>query len=133
MCKQVALPELDDYKKIVDAKYTGKLLVLTAVKKDGQYDRMTLLFSSNFDEYVVRVKENITPMGINLTVNDAGVCVLLNDDEQVEAFQANRHAPVVKEFDADPMLTGDVKLFHDGATILFSKDDILYSMKMKKK
>ena len=135
VCKQIALSELSDYRKIVDARCSGKLLVVNAVDKDGKYDRLVFIMSSKYDEYVVRKKEDITPVGINFTVNDGQppVCVMMNEDGCVEAFQVARAGSDIKEFPADPDVTSDVKLFSSGSQILFSKGNELYSMAMKRK
>jgi len=126
-CEQLKLPELDNY-KIIDAKYDNKVLVVVGAK-EGKYDRFVFRISSTYKEYSVRVVEDITTLDINFTVGDNGTVVLMNG-ENVEAFSNNRHATQVKIFDPDSAVSG-VKLFHDGADILFARGKELYSITMK--
>lgn len=128
-CYQLSVPELDGY-KIIDAKFLSKVLVVIGVKK-GQYDRFVLKIDDNFKSYELRKIENITYIGINFTVNDAGICTLLNEDEKLEAFSEKHGHSTLKIID-DSILDGSMKLFHDGTRILVAKGKKLYSISMKK-
>ena len=126
---QIAIPELDDY-RVIDAKYQNNVLVVIAVTRGGEYDRFTIRFSSDRTKYDLRKNENITYMGINFAVADHGVCVLMNEEEKIEAFANVRNVSQVKVMD-DPAVGADMKFFHDGSAILFAQGKKLYSIRMK--
>ena len=126
---QTDLPELDDY-RIIDAKYDKKVLIIVGLNKKGTYDRFVLRFSTDRTKYDLRVVEDISYNGLNFAVADHGVCVLMNEDEKIEAFQNVRTAPQVKILD-DPVIDSNMKFFHDGSTILLAEDKKLYSITMK--
>jgi len=126
---QVELPELEGY-RVMDAKYLNQVLIVVA-NKDGKYDRLVYRMSHDFDKYDLRVVSNITPLGLNFTVGDHGVCVLVDEEERVEAFDKSRHGSQVKIFDPDSAIDSGAKLYHDGATILFARKNELYQVRMK--
>ena len=130
---QIALPELDGY-RLIDAKYENRVLV-AIVEKSGEYDRFVFRFSTDHKEYDVRKVEKIVYSGINFTVDDRGVCVLMNEEEEIEAFSAKKDSSTVKTFD-DPALDSDMRFYHDGAKVLFVKTERgiskLFSITMRK-
>ena len=130
---QIALPELDGF-RLIDAKYEYRVLVVV-VEKSGVYDRIVFRFTPNFKEYDARKVEKVSYSGINFTVGDHGVCILMNEDEKIEVFPAQKITGDIKEM-ADPALDSDMRLYHDGAKILFVKTerDIskLFSITMRK-
>lgn len=129
-CYQIAIPELDDY-QIVDAKYENKVMVVIGVHKNGKYDRMIFKLSNEFNSYSFRKKEDITYSGINFTVTDAGTVILINEEEDVEAFLNKKEIDSVKEID-DKVISGDMKLYHDGSTVLFARGKKFYKISMRK-
>ena len=129
-CYQIAIPELDKY-QIVDAKYENKVMVVFGALKNGHYDRMIFKFSDDFDSYSFRKKENVTYSEINFTVTDAGTVILINEDENVEAFLNKKEVDAVKEI-KDDVIGGDMKLYHDGSMVVFSRDNKLFKISMKK-
>ena len=129
-CYQVGFQELDDY-KIVEAKYENNVLVVAGVKPNGKYDRFVFRFSPDFKVYDCRKVENVTFTGLNFTVSDAGVCVLITEEEKVEIFSNKMNNGSLKEMD-DPAVSSDMRLCHDGAKIMFTKNKKLYSFSMKK-
>jgi hypothetical protein len=130
-CHQVGIPELDQH-TVMDAKYEKNVLVIVAAhRKTGKYDRLVLRLADDFASYDLRKVENITPTGINFTVNDAGVCTLMNEEEKLEAFSKKMNASTVKVLD-DPALESDMRLYHDGARIVFTKENKLYSISTRK-
>jgi len=130
-CHQISIPELDKH-TVLDAKYERNVLVIVAAdRKTGKYDRFVLRMAADFASYDLRKVDNITPTGINFTVNDAGVCTLMNEDEKMEAFSSKNGGGTIKVLD-DPALESDMKLYHDGAKIVFTKANKLYSISMRK-
>jgi len=129
-CYQVGFPELDNY-NVVDAKYENNVLVVAAVQRNGHYDRFVFRFSQDFVTYDCRKVENITYTGLNFTVNDAGICILINEEENVEIFSNKKDAGTVKEID-DPAISGDMMLCHDGAKIMFYRGNKIHNFSMRK-
>jgi hypothetical protein len=129
VCYQIGIPELDKH-KIVDAKFQNNVLVAIGVDHGGKYHRFVFRFAPDYQKYDVRKVENITYTGLNFTVNDAGVCTLLNEEEKMEAFSNKKDAGTVKVLD-DPVLESDMRLYHDGTKILFTKGRALHSIGMK--
>lgn len=129
-CYQIPIPELDDY-KIIDAKYENKVMVVIGVHKNGKYDRMIFKLSNEFNSYSFRKKEDVIYSGINFTVTDAGTVILINEEEDVEAFLNKKEVDSVKEIN-DNAISGDMKLYHDGSTVLFARGKKLYKISMRK-
>lgn len=125
--KQIAIPEIDDY-KIIDAKYERNVLVVIGAKK-GQYDRFVIRFTPDFKTYDVRTVEDVSYNGISFTVTSKGVCVLITEDERMEVFLVQLNADV-KIID-DDNISGDMKMYSRGKTVLFSRDKFLYRIGMK--
>ena len=134
MCFQPQLPELDGY-KLIDAKYENKVLLVVAVKSDTkQYDRFITRFTDDFKSHDCRKLENITYTGINFTVAEHGIAVLINEDEVLEAFSKQKDAHSVKYFDEEPnhkLISSDMRLSHEGSAILFTQAKKLYRLSMK--
>jgi hypothetical protein len=63
-------------------------------------------------------------------VNDAGVCMMVNEEEKVEAFSNLSNTTQVKMME-DPAIAGDMQLFHDGTAMLFAQGKKLYKISMK--
>jgi hypothetical protein len=127
-CQQIALRELDGL-RVIDAKYEGKILMVVAVDKKGHYNRFTFAFKDDW-KYDIAKKENITYTGLNFTVLDNGVCIHVDEDENIEIFQVGKlgNAKVV----TDDVINNDMLLYHKGAAVLFTKDNAIYSVTMRK-
>lgn len=126
-CIQVSIPELDGY-KVIEAKYENSVLVIIAYI-GGVYDRFVLRLGGDY-QYDIRKVENISYSGINMTVSDAGIAVLINEQEQVEAFSNRKDSGSVKIIE-DGAIGSDMKLFHDGSKILFSHGNELFQLSSK--
>jgi hypothetical protein len=130
-CRQIALRELDDY-KVIDAKFDTKVLMVTAFsRKSLKYDRFVFRFNANWDAYDVRVVNDISHTGINFTVLKTGICVEINEEEAVEIFVAKKDAPGIKQI-KDPVIDGDMILYHRQATALFAQGKKMYSISVRK-
>ena len=133
---QINFAELSDY-QIIDAKYEKGIVVVIGKKlisnkslsNKGQYDRFVFRLSSDYKDYDVWKTEDVVPSGVNFTVADHGVAVLMTEDEHLEAFSINLGSSV-KRFE-DSVLDADMRLVHRGSKILFSKGKKLYSIAMK--
>ncbi len=133
-CHQPQLPELDGY-KLVDGKYENRVLVMVAVASGTkQYDRFIMRFAEDFKSHDCRKLENILYTGINFTVAEHGIAVLINEDETLEAFSSQKGAHSVKHFDedaSDRLIASDMRLSHESSAILFTKGRKLYRLSMK--
>jgi hypothetical protein len=125
-CQQIALRELDGL-RVIDAKYEGKILMVVAVDK-GQYNRFSFMFKDNWTGYDVTKKENITYTGLNFTVLDNGVCIHIDEDENIEIFNKLSKVKIIN----DSSISYDINLYHKGATTMFIRENAIYSIAMKK-
>lgn len=125
---QIPFKELDDC-KILDAKYCKKVLVVMASKK-GVYNRFVFRIDDNFEKYDCRQTENVPFEAINFTVNDAGITVLITEDEKLEAFSNKINSASVKMIE-NKLIETDMRLTHDGVKICFMRDKQFYSMSIK--
>jgi serine/threonine protein kinase len=129
-CRQINLEELDDY-RVLDGKYENNVLMLMA-EKGGKYTRFVMRFSPDFGSHDMRIVEDVDYSDLNFTVTDAGICTMINEEEKIEAFSNKKDAGSVKVME-DPAIDGTMRLFHDGAKVLFAKEGKLYSITMRKK
>ncbi len=128
VCVQVRLPELDG-SQVVDAKFQGGVLMAVAVR-EGRYRKLIFRFSATCDTYDVRACEDLQTLGVNFVVLDHGVCLHLNDAEELEVFPARIHGAGMKVL-ADPALRGDCLLGKDGSQALFARDGVLYRFSLR--
>ena len=125
---QKTLPELKGH-KVVEAKHDGGVLMVLAAE-GGTYHRFVFRFDADYDKYDLRKVEDVTPAGLNFVTLDSGVCVCLNEDEQLELFSSKVGSKSVKTIE-DPELGGDMRLTKHHGQVRFSRGNKLYGMKMK--
>ena len=127
-CYQKMLPELKGH-KIVEAKFdAGVLMVLAA--EGGTYHRFVFRFDTDYAKYDLRKVEDVTPAGLNFVTLDSGICVCLNEEEQLELFSSKLGSKSVKTIE-DPTLGGDMQLLKHHGQVRFFRGNKLYGMKMK--
>jgi len=127
-CYQVKMEELDKY-KIIEAKFdSGVLMVIGATK--NQYDRLIFRFNSDYSKYDCRIVEDITNTGLNFITLETGICVCLNEDEDIEAFSAKMGSNTIKIVQ-DSILGGDMTLFKMGGKVGMFRGDKLYQISMR--
>jgi hypothetical protein len=98
-CNSMPLDMLRDY-KIIDAKYKNEFFVIIA-HKDGKYDRFVI----NKDGHVRF--EDITPSGINMNVSEAGILVLINEEDKIEMARGVMNIKVAE----DNLIDNSFRLF----------------------
>jgi len=125
---QIQCPEFHGY-QIIDAKYDNKVLIVIGSKK-GKYDKFILKFDDRFSTYSLRKVDDILYSGINFTVLENGIVVHINDNEEVEVFSNKKDVNTVKVIDSS-VISGDMRLFSDGARVVFAKGKKMYRLKMK--
>jgi len=129
-CRQIALRALDGY-RLIEAKYERGLLMAVAVdNKTGKYDRFIFWFDNKWNPQHTIIKD-ITFTGLNFTVLDNGVCIMINEDEVVEIFRV-ADPTTRKEID-DPIVESDMELCSKGSQTMFTRGGKLYSFSMAKK
>ena len=126
------MPELDAY-RVMDAKYDrgmkGGVLVIKARTLKGRYDRLMFRFDDVFTKYDLRTSEDVDNASyINFVVTDAGVCILLNEDDKLELTSAHMGSTQMKIVE-DKALAG-ARLYKQGTQVLLAKGDRLYAMKL---
>jgi len=127
-CCQVRLAELDGA-QVLDAKIQGGVLMAVVVRA-GRYEKLIFRFDAAFAAYDVRLIPDLAATGLNFVVLDHGVCLHLNDQEELEIFPAGKGAVGLKVL-PDLALGGDCLLFHDGLQALFARDNSFFKFAMK--
>jgi hypothetical protein len=126
---QIKCDEINEY-KIIDAKYDNHVLIIIGSKK-GKYDKFILKFNDNFSSYSVRKVDNVTYSGINFVTLDNGIVIHINEQEELEIFSNKKESNSVKTISSST-ISGDMKLFKEGSQTLFSKNNILQKINLKK-
>jgi hypothetical protein len=125
-CHSVRLPELDPY-RVVDARFDNNVLMVAGIR-EGRYDRFVFRFDELYRSYDLRIVLDISYAGLNFVVLESGVCLHVNENEELELFSNERGSPSLKVI-ADPAVHG-VRLFKNGTRALFARGDCLYSIAM---
>jgi hypothetical protein len=126
-CCSIRLPELDGY-RVVDARFENNVLMIVSTK-EGRYDRFVLRFDERHAGYDIRVVRDVAYSGLNFVVLDNGICLHLNENEELELFLNRKGSENVRVI-TDRAVRG-VRLFKNGTQGLFSRGDRLYSMRMQ--
>jgi hypothetical protein len=127
-CHQIRLRELDGY-TILDARYIRSVLVIAATR-GGQCDTFVFRFDTAFREYDARIASTGNYVGVELAVLASGVCLLLNDSDEIEVFPSKPGSTATRVF-ADTEVRGDARLFGRGAQALFARGRTLYGFRMR--
>jgi serine/threonine protein kinase len=125
---QNRLQELDGY-RVIDAKYMNRILVVIG-QKNGKYDRFIYLARpDNYKFSLFNHETNISYHGINFTVLDNGVAVMIDENEDILVFTSQQLNTFKKI--KDPIISGDMALYNNGTEILFCCDTSLKKVSMK--
>ena len=128
--RQIRMEELDGY-RVVDAKFDNNVLMVIGEKK-GRFDRLVFRFDEMhaYHQYDVRIEDDIQLSSLNFVTLDSGVCICLNEDEDLEVFSNRKDARSIKVV-KDKTLSGDMMLYKDGGRLLVAHDKKLYRLTMK--
>lgn len=126
---QIQIKELDGH-RVVDAKYDSGVLMVIVGDRSGKYDRLVFRFDSKFSSYDIRKVEGITPVGLSFVVLDNGITVCVNEEDNLEVFSSRKDSAGLKIVQ-DKTIYADMNLFKSGSKLLFTKQNKLYSAKMK--
>lgn len=103
------LPQLDGY-RLVSCKSEKNVTIILA-EKSGIYSRFIIIFTKqDYSSFDVRVVNDVGFTDINFTVLDNGLCLLLNDQSELEIFFLNNRVDVIK----DPPIDISMPLFSLG-------------------
>jgi hypothetical protein len=124
---QIALKELNTI-KIIDAKYENHVL-LVLVNDGISYNKIHFIFNGDFSQYETWVEMDVDYHELNFVVLEHGVTVEILGDGKLQMYRNLMGAQ--RQIIEDPVITGDMKLFHDGPKLLFGRGNTLYSMTRK--
>jgi len=126
-CHIKLIPELDGY-RIIGAKHDRRVVVIAASKGSVNHT-LILRFDEEYEKYDVRVIENSLG-GINFTVLENGVTIMLHDDDAVEIFSNSPFSKKLKRIE-DPIIDSSMRLARKGSRVVFFKGNRVYSLKMR--
>ena len=119
------ITQLSGY-RVIDAKCDRNVCVILA-EKAGKYDKFVLVFAKDYSGYDVRVVKDVSVNNINFTVTEKGLCLLINEDGDLELFFTNNNIQVIK----NPPIDISMKLISFGSEVLFINGNSLFSIKKK--
>jgi len=124
---QIRIKELDKY-KIVDAKFDRGVLMVVGVLH-GKYDRLIFRFDSD-NSYDLRLVADIVNTGLNFVSLDSGICVSLNEDDELELLSTRKGSSSIKAI-KDNFVNGKTVIgdCHDG--VFVANGSKVYRVKMK--
>jgi hypothetical protein len=121
------IKEVEAY-RIVDGKFDNGVLMLIGVQ-GGQYTKFILRFDSRYDSYDLRIVPDITYSGLNFVTLDSGVCVHLNENEELDLF-SNRKDSTSMRVVAEDALAG-MRLFKNGAQVFGARGATLHTLTLR--
>jgi hypothetical protein len=127
--REIRLAELDTY-RVVDARYENHVLVVIGTQQ-GRYDRLVFRFAEDFGSYDLRTIADVPLLGINVTVLDTGVALLLAENGTLEIFSHSPGNVAVKTV-TDPAIGSDSRLAHDGAQAFIARGNRLFTFSMSR-
>jgi hypothetical protein len=120
---QIKLESLEGH-RIINAKFEKNICIVVGEKK-GKYYRFIFKFKNN--DILNIEKESTDNIDLNFTVLDNNICVLINDDNNIELFNTSKGKKIIE--DDGTIASG--RLSHYGVQTLLFKDDKLYKLNMK--
>lgn len=122
------IPELDK-QQIVDAKHDNHVAMFIT-HESGIYNRYVVVFDDAYNNYVVRVFEDVDYIPLNFVTLQSGVCISIREDDVVEIFHYVNPTKI-KEI-KDPKVDSTMRLCKRGMEVRFFKGNKLFSFKVKK-
>ena len=127
-CMIKAFNELKGY-KIISGK--NDLGVCMIIGFDGnKYDKFIFKFDDDYEKYSCRIINDISYMELNFVTLDNGIVAHISDDEELEIFSKSPNQDKLRIV-KDPQIKTDVTLYKSGVTVMFTKGNKLFSMKLK--
>ena len=103
---------------------------MVIVARVGRYEKLIFRFDAEYDAYDVRVVPDIAATSLNFVVLAHGVCLHLNDKDELEIFPARTGTAGMKVI-ADPALGVDCLLLCDGPQVLMARGGALSGFAMR--
>jgi hypothetical protein len=125
---QVRVPELDKY-KVLEAKFEGGVLMVVG-EQAGKYDRLIFRFDPDYLTYDLRKVEDIALTGLNFITLASGVCIVITEEDKLEAFSASKGSKSVKVVD-DPAIGNDMRLMIANGRAAFERGHKIYGLSLK--
>ncbi len=126
-CEIKPIPELDDY-RVVDGKHDNGVCMLIGERR-GNYDRIILRFGEDYQDYDVRIIEDIDQPTLNFVVLDTGIVISIDEHAEMEVFLAKPGSVKLKHI-RDKEIKTEMFLTKDGGTLMFYQGSYLYRIKM---
>ena len=124
---QIRIPELDKF-RIIDAKFSDGVL-MTIVTQGGKYHRQVFRFSED-QTYDYRIINDISPTDINFITLPTGVCLVLTEEEKLEAFACKKGSAGTKVVD-DKAIGADMKLLVVHGKAGFERNGKIFQVSLK--
>jgi hypothetical protein len=84
-------------------------------------------FDEHYATYDQHVVSNIYPAGLNFVVTRSGICVVITEEETVEAFSATKHGKGSKVA-RDSAVGADMRLLHVSARVGFARGNEVFTI-----
>jgi serine/threonine protein kinase len=127
---QNRIQELDG-QRIIDAKHRRGILMVIG-QKDGKYNRFIYIAHPITNKFsLINQESNISYHGINFTVLDNGVCVLIDENEDILLFPSNLPLNIITKKIQDPIISSNMLLCNRGLEAFFLHDETLKKISMK--
>ena len=125
---QMPIKRLDGY-KIIDAKFDHGVLMVIGASPSGTYDRFVFRFDENYS-YDARMISGVTPAGLNFVTLDSGVCVCINEDDQLELFSARKDSTQMKLI-KDAAISGEMTIGECRDCVVVAHKNKVYKVSMR--
>jgi len=125
-CMVKPIPELSTY-KIINGKHENGIAMLVAYK-EGHYDLICIRFDKSYSHYTIQISEDVEQTEINFIALENGVAILMGHDGEMEIFHRDHDN---RKLIQDKLLSSDLRLSRDGASVVFYMDKKLYRIKIK--
>jgi hypothetical protein len=124
-CFSKQIPQLDGY-RLIDCKSERTVTVIIA-EKSGQYDKFIIVFTKDYSDFDIRIIKDVAVNTINFTTMENGVCLMLNEDGDLEMFVNNQKVEVLKDAPFD----NSMKLFNTADGVFFINNTTIHKIKKK--
>ena len=115
-----------DHVRIIDAKSDKNVTVLIGEEK-GKFNRYVVVFDKKYQNFEIRVDEDIPYEPINFAVLDNGLCLLLTANDQIQLFSTANQFETLD----DPPFDSSMPLFATPNGFFFINGSTIHQIKRK--